>query len=116
MFKDEFNPVEGNWFLNKKIWIDLGYLGFDKNYDAENIQIPVKRPRRKHKSDPKVEFTEEQKIHNKNVSSKRIYVEHAIGGMKRYRFLSNRLRCRDFRFYSSIAGICAGIWNFQLNY
>lgn len=114
MFKDEFDPEKENWFLNKKLWLDLGYQGFEKNYAADDIQIPIKRPRRKSKKDPKIEFTEEQKIHNRNVSSKRIYVEHAIGGMKRYRFLSNRLRCRDKRYYSLIAGVCAGLWNFQL--
>ena len=101
--------------MNKKIWLDLGYLGFDKDYIAEEIKIPIKRPRRKKKTEPKFEFTEEQKRYNKEISSKRIFVEHAIGGLKRYRFLSDRLRCRDANFYSTVIGVCAGIWNFQLS-
>lgn len=115
MVKDEFNPEQADWFKNKEVWIDLGYLGFDKDYESKSLSIPIKRPRRKKKTDPKIEFTEEQKTHNKGVSSKRIYVEHAIGGMKRYRFLSDRLRCRDAAFYSVVLGVCAGLWNFQIN-
>jgi hypothetical protein len=114
MVKAEFDPDKADWFMNKKVWIDLGYIGFHKDYVISDLQIPVKRPRRKKKSDPKIEFTEEQKTHNKAVSSKRIYVEHAIGVMKRYRFLSDRLRCRDARFYSIVLEVCAGLWNFQL--
>ena len=94
----------------------MGYIGFEKDYSAGEVQIPIKRPRRKKKTDPKIELTEKEKTHNKNVGSKRIYVEHAIGGLKRFRFLSDRLRCRNIQFYSTVLGVCAGIWNFQLNF
>ena len=114
MLKSEFDPDQADWFRDKKVWVDLGYQGFEKDYRVDEVQIPIKRPRRKKKTDAKIEFTEEQKKHNKEVSSKRIYVEHAIGGIKRYRFLSDRLRCRNARFYSKILGVCAGLWNFQL--
>ena len=86
MLKDEFDPNRADWFMNKKVWIDLGYQGFQNDYKSDSLQIPIKRKRRNKKSDPKVKFTEEEKAHNKEVSSKRIYVEHAIGGVKRYRF------------------------------
>lgn len=115
MLKDEFDPTRADWFMNKKVWIDLGYQGFQNDYKSDALQIPIKRKRRKKKSDPKAEFTEEEKAHNKEVSSKRIYVEHAIGGVKRYRFLSDRLRCRDARFYTMTFRVCAGLWNFKLN-
>ncbi|PHI18399.1 hypothetical protein CEQ90_18305 [Lewinellaceae bacterium SD302] len=114
MLKSEFDPKTANWFEDKRVWIDLGYLGFDKDYPAGEVQIPIKKPRRKKKTDPRIELTEAQKKHNKQISSRRIYVEHAIGGLKRYRFLSDRLRCRNARFYSTVLGVCAGLWNFQL--
>jgi hypothetical protein len=114
MVKAEFDPQEANWFMKKNVWIDLGYKGFRKDYEVADLHIPIKRARRKKKTDPKIEFTEEQKNYNKAISSKRIYVEHAIGGMKRYRFLSDRLRCRDARFYSIVLAVCSGLWNFQL--
>ena len=116
IMKDEFDPDEGAWFDDKGLFVDLGFLGIEKDYDIGKIHIPFKRPRRKSKNDPKIEFTEEQKIHNKSVSKTRIIVEHAIGGMKRYRFLSDRLRCRNADFYSEVAGIAAGLWNFQLKH
>ena len=115
MVRDEFDPRVADWFMNKKIWIDLGYQGFKDDYSSIELQIPVKRPRRKKRTDAKIAFTDEQRTHNKSVSSKRIYVEHAIGGIKRYRFLSDRLRCRDARFYTTVMRVCAGLWNFQLS-
>lgn len=115
MIKTEFDPKQADWFMNKKVWLDLGYQGFEELYSTAETFIPIKRKRRKKNTDPKIEFTEEQKKHNREISSKRIFVEHSIGGMKRYRFLSDRLRCRDIRFYSIVLGLCAGLWNFQLS-
>ena len=31
-----------------------------------------------------------------------------------YRFLPDRLRCRDIQLYNLVAGVCAGLWNFCL--
>ena len=114
MLTSEFDPKKADWFRDKKVWVDLGYLGIKRDYDIAQVHIPEKRPRRKNKKDPKIEFTDQQKKHNKEVSKKRIFVEHSIGGLKRYRFLSDRLRCRNADFYSVVLGVCAGLWNFQL--
>ncbi|MGH9855567.1 MAG: transposase family protein [Blastocatellia bacterium] len=62
------------------------------------------------------ELSSEQKSENKLLASERIYVEHAIGGMKRYRILSDRLRVHDIELYDVILGVCAGLWNFYLNH
>jgi len=86
--------------------VDLGFLGIKKLYDGE-IRIPNKKSKKK-------ELTQEQKIKNKSISKIRIKVEHSIGGMKRYRILSDRLRSKDMTRYNQIAGICAGLWNFIL--
>lgn len=114
MLKAEFNPDEPFWFSDHDLYVDLGFLGIAKDYTSDRIKIPIKRPPRKSKGDPKVAFTEEQKKYNRSVSSTRIYVENAIGGMKRYWWLTHRLRCRDAQYYSMIAGVAAGLWNFQL--
>lgn len=106
MLKNEFNPESGKWFANFEILVDLGFLGIKKLYDGE-IRIPDKKSKKK-------ELTREQKIKNKSISKIRIKVEHSIGGMKRYRILSDRLRCKDMTRYNQIAGICAGLWNFIL--
>gem|GEM_PF-2980693 len=54
------------------------------------------------------------KAENKSISSERIKVEHSIGGMKRYRILSERLRIHDFDLYDNILNVCAELWNFYL--
>ena len=107
MLKYEF-PPEQNWFKNHIVRLDSGYQGFEKDYECQQVIIPKKKSNRN-------PLTHQQKIDNKEKSSKRIYVEHAIGGMKRYRILSDRLRIHDCDNYNSIVEICAGLWNFQLN-
>jgi hypothetical protein len=48
------------------------------------------------------------------MASVRIKVEHSIGGMKRYRILSDRLRNHLIDLYDDILGVCEGLWNFYL--
>lgn len=62
----------------------------------------------------KKDLTELQKNENKEKSKKRIWVEHSISEMKRYRFFSDRLRNHDFDLYNDVIEICAGLWNFNL--
>lgn len=114
MLQAEFDPADPLWFTKNDVHVDLGFLGIERDYKGERIKIPIKRKRRKSKKDPKIPFTETEKKHNKSVSSERIYVENAIGGMKRYWWLTHRLRCRDADYYSMVAGIAAGLWNFSL--
>lgn len=106
MLKEEFDPKQGKWFEKYDVLVDLGFLGIQKQY-TETVKIPIKRSKKK-------ELTEEQKQHNKSISKIRIKVEHAIGGMKRYRILSDRLRTKSMARYNQIVGICAGLWNFIL--
>lgn len=115
ILKEEFNPEQAIWFNKRGIYVDVGFLGMAKEYEMDQLHIPFKRPRRKSKKDPRPELSESQKSHNKSVSKIRIRIEHAIGGLKRYRFLSDRLRCRNIQFYSQVVGVAAGLWNFQLN-
>lgn len=112
VLRGEFTPG-GNWFKDKTVSVDLGYVGVQKDYEFGTLHIGIKRPRRKKKTDPKIEFTEAQKAHNKAVSSRRIYVEHAIGEMKRYRVLINRSRIRCYRRKNHELGICAGLANYK---
>lgn len=108
MFKLEFPPAQ-NWFAPFRVRVDLGFLGFEKDYVCKELLIPHKRKK-------KQELNAEQKAENKLLASQRIYVEHAIGGMKRYRILSDRLRVHDVELYNVILGVCAGLWNFYLTH
>lgn len=107
LLKTVFPPAE-NWFENHTIQVDLGYLGIDKSYQCGGIELPIKRRKSQ-------ELTKEQKAVNQNFSSQRVAVEHGIGGMKRYRILSNRLRMHDLQAYDRKLEVCAGLWNFYIS-
>jgi hypothetical protein len=50
------------------------------------------------------------------LSRVRIFIEHAIGGMKRYNILVHTFRNRIEHFEDDVIGICAGLWNLVLSY
>jgi hypothetical protein len=102
-------PPEQNWFQDFEVRLDLGYIGFKDDYKCAKAYLPYKR---KHKT----ELTEEQKESNKTSAKERITVEHCIGGIKRFRILSERLRVHDFNTYDTILGVCAALWNFYLTH
>jgi len=106
ILKEEF-PPEYDWFKDYLVLIDLGFLGFESNYNCNEVKIPAKRSKNK-------KLTKEQKERNKEISQKRVIVEHSIGGLKRYKILTDRLRLKRFDFYDEIVGVCAGLWNYKL--
>ena len=108
LLKVEF-PPEQEWFKNFKVRVDLGYLGIDKEYVCKSLSLPHKKPK-------KQQLTALQKLENRGFAQERVTVEHAIGGLKRYRILSDRLRLHDFGLYDDLLEVCAGLWNFQLSY
>jgi len=113
ILKSEFSPSEG-WFKNQRVLLDLGFVGVANYYDFGELCIGKKRPR-KSKLNPEPKLSEEQKTINKAVSKERIYVEHAIGKMKRYRILKNRCRLKCPHLKNRILGITAALWNYQLS-
>ena len=95
--------------------VDLGYLGIKSDYRGEPIAIPTRKPRKSHKH-PNPQLSEEQKAANTAMSRVRIFIEHAIGGMKRYNILVHTFRNRIEYFEDDVIGICAGLWNLVLSY
>ena len=86
---------------------DKGFIGID---DLSNHQtfVPKKKPKNGF-------LTPEEKEDNSLISSIRIKVEHAIGGVKRLGVASNIFRGKfgsDDRFIF----VSAGLWNFHLQY
>ena len=84
-------------------------MGIEKDDGCKELLLANKKKK-------KQELSPEQKSENKLLASKRIFVEHSIGGMKRYRILSDRLRVHDLELYNVILGVCAGLWNFYLTH
>jgi DDE superfamily endonuclease len=114
MLKQEL-PPELDWFTDIHVLVDLGYLGMQSDYRGAQIEIPTKQPR-KSKKNPRPQLSEAQKAVNTALSQVRIFVEHAIGGMKRYNILVHGFRNRKADFEDDVIGVCAGLWNFVLSY
>jgi DDE superfamily endonuclease len=101
-------PPEKNWFDDFEVRLDLGYVGFDKDYTCKRHYLPIKKK-------PKVDLEQSEKDINKSFAKERVKIEHSIRGMKRFRILSERLRIHDYEIYDSMLGVCAGLWNFYLS-
>jgi hypothetical protein len=114
MFKQEF-PPELDWFTDINVRVDLGYLGMQSDYQGDRIDIPTTKPRKRHKN-PNPQLSDAQKVANKVLSQVRIFIEHAIGGMKRYNILVHTFRNRIENFEDDVIGVCAGLWNLVLSY
>ena len=79
---------------------DTGYQGLAQIH--ANSLVPKKRS----KNHP---LSKQERKDNRKISKNRIFVEHAIRFVKRFRILSERYRNRRNRFalrFSLIAGIC----------
>ena len=83
------------------------------DYEGGQIEIPHKKPR-KSKSNPNPELTAEQKAENRALSKVRIFVENAIGGIKRFGILVQVFRNRRKNFDDDVIALAAGLWNFLL--
>lgn len=113
LLKVEFPPWL-DWFRNVRLLVDLGFVGIEKMYNIKELVIGEKKMK-KSKSNPVPKLTDEQKGLNKEVSKERIFVEHAIGGVKIYRILKNRCRLKAMEIKDRILGVCAGLWNYHLS-
>lgn len=87
-------------------WLDTGFQGVQKQHP--NTLIPKKRSRGHPLSD-------EDKADNRLISSFRVVVEHAIGGMKRYQCLNQPYRNRKPRLDDLFSLLSAGLWNYHLS-
>jgi hypothetical protein len=88
--------------------VDLGYLGIEKDYPAEQLSaLPCKKKRNQQgRSQEEIEFNT---IHSK----KRIVVEHTICRLKKYRILVDVFR-NEWRKYNKVSDIVAGLVNYRI--
>jgi hypothetical protein len=88
-----------------RLYQDTGYQG----YKPEGVVIvqPIKKPQGR-------ELSVEEKEYNRNISSFRVRVEHAIGSVKRMRIVKEECRLRADNFVQRIFKTCAAIHNFRV--
>jgi hypothetical protein len=89
------------------IYQDTGFQGF--TLDDVTLRQPKKKPRGK-------DLTPEDKVNNRLISKVRIRVEHAIGGVKRYRLVKDKIRNWKDGFRDKVMETCCGLHNFRLNF
>jgi hypothetical protein len=89
------------------LYQDMGFQGFV--LAGITIVQPKKKP-------PWGELTPPEKAHNRVISSVRICIEHAIGGVKRYRMVKDKIRLLKDGIRDSIMETCCGLHNFRLQY
>jgi hypothetical protein len=70
---------------------------------------PQKKPRNG-------ELTDDEKALNRLVSQLRIRIEHAIGGVKRYRMVKDKLRNWKSGFRDTVIETCCGLHHFRLQF
>ena len=86
---------------------DSGFQGFT----VANVTIlqPKKKPRNG-------ELTDDEKATNTLISRLRIRNEHAIGGVKRYRIVKDKIRNWKAGFRDLVIETCCGLHNFRLQF
>ena len=84
---------------------DSGYQGYAP-FGVEIIQ-PQKKPEGK-------ELTKGQRDKNREISAKRVRVEHTIGSVKRARIVKDECRVRKNKFIENIFATCAAMHNFRI--
>jgi hypothetical protein len=108
-------PPAWDWFADLNVRVDRGYLGIRSDSKGDRIDLPTKKPRKSHKP-PTPPWSEEQKAAHTALSRVRIFIEPAIGGMKRSNMLVHAFRHRIEHFEDDVLGVCAGLWNLVLSY
>jgi hypothetical protein len=84
---------------------DTGCQGYRP--EGVRVSLPEKKPKGK-------ELTKEQKERNREISSFRVRVEHAVCSVKRYRIVKDECRLGKNNFVDEVFIYCAALHNFRL--
>jgi hypothetical protein len=89
--------------------MDSGFQGFDNAFPGHAVSLPRKKP----KGRPLCQTFKEQ---NRRKSRIRVLVEHAIGGTKRFRSVTDVFRNKRANADDHAMVIACGLWNYHLAY
>ena len=87
--------------------MDTGFQGLENDFP----HLTVLKPKRASRGHP---LTKREKRSNRKISKTRILVEHAIGGIKRMRSLTDTFRGKSDTLSDTLILVSAGLWNFHL--
>ncbi|MDR1154969.1 MAG: transposase family protein, partial [Bacteroidales bacterium] len=89
------------------LWEDLGFIGL--NPDNADVRRPVKKPRKR-------ELNAREKALNRQISSKRVKIEHAIGQCKIFRTVKDKVRAVRDDFRDTCMLLACGLNNFKIDF
>jgi len=98
-------PLVENIPKEVAMWMDKAYTR-DIATNGNKVMIPHKKPRKR-------ELSDEQKEENKVIASIRMVVEHAIGGIKRFRCMTDPFRNKCGKDDQMIV-IASALWNLHI--
>jgi len=87
------------------LWEDTGFVGL--NPDNAEVKRPMKQPRKR-------ELLAEEKAFNRQISSKRVKVEHTIGQCKVFRIVKDEVRAFKDDFRDTCILLACGLNNFKI--
>ena len=88
------------------LWEDLGFIGLEP--DNAVVKRPIKKPYKR-------ELDTQQKAFNRQISSKRVKVEHAIGQCKIFRIVKDEVRAFKDEFRDTCMLLACGLNNFKID-
>jgi hypothetical protein len=91
-----------------EVHIDLGFLGVPTEHPEGTFSLPEKKPKGRALSD-------EAKTRNREKARRRVLVEHALGGVKRFRAVTDVLRNSLKVFADRLMLIACGLWNLHVD-
>jgi hypothetical protein len=89
------------------LWEDLGFFGL--NPANTDVRRPIKKPRKK-------ELNDLEKAFNRQISSKRVKVEHAIRQCKIFRIVKDEVRAFKDEFRDTCMLLACGLNNFKIDF
>jgi hypothetical protein len=89
------------------LYQDRGFQGF--TLDGITIIQPKKKS-------PGGELTPPEKAHNREISSVRMRIEHALGSVKRCRIVKDKIRLLRDGIRDAVMETCCGLHNSRLQY
>lgn len=105
VFETEYNSIFHTLNPQISILADKAYVGLDKY----NVKVPARHNELKYKLD-----TTNASLFNKQLSSKRVQIEHVFARIKTYRILSNAYYYTKKKIDLFIKAIC-NIYNLSIN-
>ena len=89
------------------LWEDTGFIGL--NPENADVRRPIKKPQKR-------ELLADEKAFNRQISSKRVKVEHTIGQCKIFRIVKDEVRAFKDDFRDTCILLACALNNFKMDF